>query len=806
MFDLCTLASIFTFKQIELINLRDYKDWDRTNGTLSVSLNPKLSSADSKQYVVLNGSMGNFCLDYLGNDEDKDLSRVRAWSSDTGYYVKINADDKVIVTRWWDNFEEQLPYNLIQQNPKKFYDALIKNNTGQTDSIVAFAKGAFIKLRNCIAQSNNGETSLRTFMYLLAALEEGVDKGGDIDAEKWKLNPFDSNIISTYDWEWLYEAFGKGTNGNKPNIKLLLRHASNKLFQEAHREATRKDFQLALWGGASRKYDEGISDGAFYTPTPLVRTIVQEALWSLDKAKPLSERSTISILDPACGSSEFLREALRQLKIRDYSGKVTVTGWDISKTACEISNFVLYYENRNEWNNEVDIKIEDGDSLTREWSQNAYDLVLMNPPFLAFEHLDKRKTIVQELLGNLKTRQPDLASVFLKKASEATAENGVLGLVLPHSLIGAETYSDLRKYIVNEMGIDFSLIARLGSAGLFEKAMIIPSVLVGTKKTKAKANTILWTDHQQSSVYSALRELRIYRSEDIPTTVNKDGFSIYENELFSSNFNSWNIKSYNTYQLSETLKRLTTVGDLFEIKQGVISGNNAAFLLTKEEFLSLPKKEQHYFRPAIMRDSIKNGQLNDGYFLFYPYDEFRVVDELELFKKLPVYCSKKLSEGTIEKLKKRRGRSELWWELNEHRPWQIDNSPKLISAYFGRAGYFAVDEKGDYLVGQSFAWIPKTTDLNNEDIRFAYLALLHAPLINKLLEMVCNVLEGGYFDLSKHYVDNMPLPDLSKIKEMDIFLSLKELGMNIHNGKPVDMDSLNQLAANAYGINIEEFI
>ena len=44
------------------------------------------------------------------------------------------------------------------------------------------------------------------------------------------------------------------------------------------------------------------------------------------------------------------------------------------------------------------------------------------------------------------------------------------------------------------------------------------------------------------------------------------------------------------------------------------------------------------------------------------------------------------------------------------------------------------------------------------------------------------------------------------LTEMDIFLSLKELGMNIHNGKPVDMDSLNQLAANAYGINIEEFI
>jgi adenine-specific DNA-methyltransferase len=789
-----------------LIDLRNHKNWDAINGTLSVSYNPKEADSDSRLHVVLNGSTGNFCLDYTDDEFDKNLARNRAWSSDTGYYVKITDNDKVIVTRWWDDYKEEVPYNFVQNKPSKFYEILTKNNSLQADTIISFAKETFIKLRNCISQSVNGNISLRAFMHLLASLDEGVNSVNQVNLEKWNLKQFDSTIISQYDWEWLYEAFNAGANERKPDIKSMLRHASNRLFQEAHREATRKDFQLAMFGGANRRYNEGISDGAFYTPTPLVRTIVQEALWALDKAKPLNERTSIKILDPACGSSEFLREALRQLKIKDFKGKVSVTGWDISSTACEMSNFVLHYENNTEWNGKIKIVIEEGDSLIKKWDVGFYDLVLMNPPFLAFEHLQERKTVVLKEMVDLKTRQPDMAAVFLKKAAEVVNENGVLGLVLPHSLIGAETYKNLRNYLVGELDIDFSLIARLGSAGLFEKAMIIPSVLVGIKQTKAKANTILWTDHQQSSVYTALRELRIYRYNEIPTPVSKDEFSIYENELFAKSSEKWNVKSFKNYQLLEKLKDFTTVGKLFNVKRGADSGNNAAFLLTKDEWLNLPKKEQSYFRPCIMRDSLKSSQLNDSFYLFYPYGDFRISNEEEFKTKLTDYTNKKITQKIILKLKARRGRSDKWWELNEHRPWQLERKPKLITAYFGKAGYFAFDKTGEYLVGQSYAWLPKSERIDNDNFRLAYLALLHAPLINKLLEMVCNVLDGGYYDLSKHYVDSMPLPDLSKVKDQTITEYLTATGEKIYAGKEIEYEELNQVVANAYGVNIEYFL
>jgi len=784
-----------------VINLSNHNDWDRTNGTLSVSLNPKITNVDNCLHVLLNGNNGNFCLDYTNDNFDKFLAKQRAWSSDTGYYVKIGGNDNVVVSRWWDDYMEELPYKKVQENPQKFYQAIIKHSPKGNDNIVSFAKEAFIRLRNCISQTDNGQASLRTFMYLLAALEENVEIAQQIDNSKWHLGNFDSNVISPNNWEWLYSAFKNGINNTPPLVKLVLRHASNRLFQEAHREATRKEFQTVLWGGSDRVYDSGISEGAFYTPTSLVRTIVQESLWSLDKIKPLSERNSLRILDPACGSAEFLREVLRQLKIRDYNGTIEIEGWDISEIACEMSKFVLHYENNTEWNSSITINIFRRDSLEYNWgSEKPFDIVLMNPPFRSFENLGERKSIVNDQLKGLITRQPDMAAVFLKKAAEAIAESGVLGLVVPHSLIGAETYHKLRTHIKEELRIDFSLVARLGSAGLFEKAMIIPAILVGTKAPRSATHTVLWTDHQQESVFYALRELRIYRGIDIPTPVVKNNYSIYDFELLTKN-NSWAVKSYQLFQLFEKLKGFTNVGKLFKVSRGADAGNNAAFLLQKSEWQLLPKKEQPYFRPCIMRDSIIGGQLNDSFFMFYPYGNYKIDSESDLEKKLATYYHKNLLKYK-NKLKMRRGRNEKWWELNEHRPWQVISRPKLVSAYFGKAGYFAYDQKGEYLVGQSFAWLPLKNELDNELYYFAYLALLHAPFIDKLLEMVCNVLEGGYYDLSKHYVDHLPIPDLTKA-ESNIVTSLANKGQAIYEGAKINYDNLNQEVANAYGINLD---
>jgi hypothetical protein len=222
-----------------LTELRNHRTWDRINGTLSVSMNPQIADEDSSLYVLLNGSTGNFSLDYTDDQFDPVLAKQRAWSSDTGYYVKI-LNDTVQIIRWWDGYEETLPLRKVEENPKKFYDAITKFNPRNSEGIISFAKEAFIRLRNCVQQPDNGQASLRSFMYLLAALEDNVELPQNLNREKWNLLEYDNSWMPSHEWEWLYNGFKKGTNNLAPVIKLVLRHASNRLFQEAHREATRR--------------------------------------------------------------------------------------------------------------------------------------------------------------------------------------------------------------------------------------------------------------------------------------------------------------------------------------------------------------------------------------------------------------------------------------------------------------------------------------------------------------------------------------------------------------------------------------
>ena len=167
------------------MNLRNHLDWDKVNGLLSVNLLPNIDNTESKLYVLLNGSTGNLCLDYNDDILNKELAIQRAWSSDTGYYIKLLPNNLIKVVRWWDKYEETLEDRVILDNPDKFYKAITKSQDSRNiNSIIIFAKEAFIKLRNCIQHHDNGQESLRMFMYLLSALEDNLINASEVNKDK----------------------------------------------------------------------------------------------------------------------------------------------------------------------------------------------------------------------------------------------------------------------------------------------------------------------------------------------------------------------------------------------------------------------------------------------------------------------------------------------------------------------------------------------------------------------------------------------------------------------------------------------
>ena len=555
------------------MKIGDVDTWRRRLGLLPVPLFDL--EATSRQYVLLNGNFGNFCLDLKGECEDL-KPRIYAWSSDVGHYVNI-INDTVEIYRWDKKASSLERYSVksVENNIEKFYEYLLKDQPRRALSIVPFAANIFRKLRATFTDlSIDGPHSLKAFLYLLACTSDNVRRD-DLDKAKWRLDEKAKDVaglIRDGDWQSLTDELTHGLPlySLKPDISLLLRHASGRLFQEAHYIATIEDSsQITLDGfllkevSLSKKTD---SIGVHYTPSPIVRTIVEEVLSAMGDLP-----SSLTVFDPASGSSEFLKEILRQLSLRNYNGKVTLIGWDISQAAVDISNFVLARE-ATFVDYEVSIEMSRKDAIEKStiWPRNV-DIVLMNPPFCSWQDMDDfmRETVkdVRELSGI----RPDLASLFIWKAAYCLRDNGILGTILPASILDADSYREFRKVFAAMMAP--YLIGKLGSQSLFANALVDAAVYVGQLSRKDIPAIALWADHRRESASAALRALRQHRASSNRqyTPISEEGYSIYSNPLIGKSVGSWAARSYRAYKLFSALRTFSRVNNFFEIQQGADS-------------------------------------------------------------------------------------------------------------------------------------------------------------------------------------------------------------------------------------------
>jgi adenine-specific DNA-methyltransferase len=788
------------------LEINSLEPWKLELGLLPVPLFSLQNQND--KVILLNGRVGNFCLDLSGelNNEDP---RNLAWSSDVGHYVKLS-DNTVEVYRWDSKPSslERYTKKSVEDNLEKFYTYLQKDQPSRELSIISFAIKTFRTLRSVLGSNFDGQQSLKAFLYLLACVADDVNRN-ELNLEKWGLaSDVQSSIDSVNDsnWESLMDSLKAGTSfyGLRPNIALLLRHASGTLFQEAHYEAYTFQSQLLLpLPGllpdpiAVKKETNFV--GIHYTPPSIARTLVEESLNAVGELPP-----TLNVFDPACGSGVFLKEILRQLSLKNYQGRVRLEGWDISPAAIDMARFILLYE-KDKLNNQfsIDIEMYHRDSLdeTYEWS-NDIDITLMNPPFLSWNNMDKhQRELVRESLGDLMQKTPDLSSVFLCKGVQSLASRGVIACILPASILNAESHFKIREKISSHA--DLCLVGKLGNHLLFSNAEIDTAILVAKSPKNDKFPLSLWADHRLESSSSVLRALRRYNyhGRDSFNVISQNGFSIYENPFLSPHIISWSPRSYESFKLLRNLESFSKVKDFFEIRQGIDTGLNAVFILKFNDFESLPKKERRFFRPAIVTESINSGQLSDSSYVFYPYGEDlpKIQSEEDLKNYLESYYTNYLLKNKLKLLSRSSKAESNWWTLNRYRAWQVERLPKLVSTHFGKSGSFAWDDSGKYAVINGFAWFPKKEKVLSEHIGLAYLAILSCPFINNLLSSVSNQVGRGQWDLSKRYVNNMPLPDLmTENLDLSILDSLYKIGRLIHSGEDFDNKMLNRLVFTLY--------
>lgn len=765
--------------------LLEINSWKRQLGLLPVNL---FSSTRKEKYILLNGGYGDFCID-LSLDNDIIDYYSFAWSSNTKNFVTLK-NGKVKLYNWIKEKKEEYKAELIQNNLPKFYDYLLKDSYKSEYDIVPYIIDIYRKLRNLTNENKEGIRAINQLFLIFAAYHDKKDIN-EIDCVKWSI----SNIEKVSGIERYLEELICGITPNNvtllPNLDLILRHTAGQLFQEAQKEAIFFNRNMNLFGFHDSKYDtKNINYSSFhYTPSFLARSIVEYSLSKLNL-----ETENLKILDPACGSSEFLLEVLKQLKSLGYSGNIEIHGWDSSESAINISNFLLAYEKRN-WNSKLNIKLKlVTNSLTEIW-ESDYDLILMNPPFLSWELMDKKnREIVTDALQENSRKKPNLASAFIFKGANHLKENGIIGTVIPSSILLMDSYIKLRNYIKDILTL--LLVGKLGNF-VFEHALTDVSILVGQKPKSETSPLVLWTKNEKGALNDVFRDLRKVSYGTIPYVKDKDTHSIYISDNYPI-VDNWKVISYSEQKLIKDLNikvssgYLKTVDDLFDVKQGIRTGSKI-FIISNEIYNELPKKEQKYFRKTI--SSIKNGKINESGYIWYPYRESGLIIKTEdqLRSKATEFYQKYLLPNKSVLMNLAQKNENNWWTLTRHREWLLTKTPKIISKEFGSSGGFAFDNKGELIFERGNGWIPKKEI--QDDYYYFYLSIFNSLFFEELLSIFSKQLAGGkWYDLGKKYMKNIPLPDINqKIKDSSSYEKLVHLGKLIIKDDIIHLQAIDEI-------------
>ena len=747
--------------------------------------------------VLLDGGNGSFALSVLDELPNPSEAASWAWSSDLPHHVAV-ARETVQVVRWDDvRASQRYSYKSVESDLPGFYRYLRESRLRSTRNVVRHLMSLFGRIRTLVARAGLSDSrATDALVTVLGDLIVGIGKIPDND--EFGLPADAADLRNTLAGPQLEEALVAIRSAPevleflKLHPSLAIRHAGGQLFQAAHFDLVRAPPPDLFGFVEEASAKPNAAGGTHFTPPALARAVVDHCIAQLSG---LENRPHLTVADPACGSAAFLHEALRGLQRVGYHGSLKFVGRDVSGPAVAMARFTMALAFRD-WQPAGGVKMElgAGDSLAAPSFPSA-DFMVMNPPFISvIAQNESQKAQLRAVVGERAGARGDYCMAFVTKALDALEPGGILGTLFPANLLTHGAVTPWRSALARKGSV--SLLGSIGDFGIFSQALVHVACAAIAKPARPDGEfTAFVTGNDSEATSDALRELR--KANGVPPVLasgDRNWKLFAANRAVLATEAPWRILTPDERAVLDALEeaQTPTVSDLFEVSQGVQTGNLGTFLFDETAFrrLGLPKKEHRFFRPALMTDSIENGQIIKPYRLFYPHTQtgplFDTEDEMRAA--VQTYYRKVL-EPNRAKLEARKAITTSqrtdWWGLMRPRAgppsrpgaFAFDHSPRIVSKFFGSEGSFALDLGGDWLPSTGHVWRPRSqacpqdaaTD-EEETARAAtagvlrsYVTLLNSGTFMKLVSFRSVVVSGGQYDLSSRFVNHVFLPDLWRL-------------------------------------------
>lgn len=164
--------------------------------------------------------------------------------------------------------------------------------------------------------------------------------------------------------------------------------------------------------------------GQYFTPKSIRELLLSK----------LPKKDNADILDPACGSGEFL------LSCKKYFKNPILYGFDIDKKLINIASKLV-----------KNASIKNFDFLNIDINKKKYDYIIGNPPY--FE-LKLNEEIKKKYFDIIKGRV-NIFSLFIKTGLDLLKDGGYLAYVVPPSMNNGAYFSKLREYIIKNSSLEY---------------------------------------------------------------------------------------------------------------------------------------------------------------------------------------------------------------------------------------------------------------------------------------------------------------------------------------------------------------
>ncbi|MFM6107879.1 MAG: DNA methyltransferase [Sphaerospermopsis kisseleviana] len=479
---------------------------------------------------------------------------------------------------------------------------------------------------------------------------------------------------------------------------------------------------------------------------PTISRFWEERIEAANTVKELStlqiELQSYRVLDPACGSGNFLYLAYQELKrieilllekIQHLSkskdkqmqmGLVTPLqfyGMDTNPFAVELARVTLMIARKIAIDNlqltepalpldSLDSNILCQDALFNEWVKA--DAIIGNPPFLGGKKLrkelgDEYTNKIYQTFTDVKG-QPDFCVFWFRKASDLLDNKGRAGLVGTNSITQVSGRKASLDYIVNNGGIIHDAISTQEWSG---DAAVHVSIVNWTKE-KQKQNFL--DSVEVPFITSSLKS-------DISVT---NAVKLQANKNFS--FESCGLRG----------------------KGFIISEEEA------QEWIKLNHKNQEVIKPMI-----------DGQGLIYPFEKLNWVID---FNNMSIEEASQYIQPfnrVIERVKpereknKRASRKNNWWKFGEY-------APKMRNALINLKCYFAVPKVSKYVtfIPVDISILPCEANMVIASDDFYILGILTSNLHRLWVKAQSSTLEDRTRYTNTTCFETFPFPQTADIK------------------------------------------